>query len=401
MGIFTVVALIVAFVALYRTSSLRDEVRRLRGEVDRFPLQESGEEIHAQEEDAQVVGEEAWDAIADEPPEPITGLDESFSTPDITDPGDFSPPTPLSTESLHGAEPPSDSLSDETAATQPANAAIDIETQIGTKWLLRIGLGVLAIALALFARNVAPRLSNGAKVAIMYAGSLLLFGVGRFYEVKLERFARPVMAAGLSFGFFVAYAAYFVPAVRAVSLSLSIVWMIVSMLAVLLAAERWRSEYTAGLAILLGHISAYVAGSEAGMYSLVMIAALAALAIVLLLRHRWVVLGVFAVGVSYGSHLLWIITGLGPVQIDLSFWLNLAFLTSYYVLFLVADTGGSGGGRFDTRHERGPCASLAIVLLEVGRARCLRGRCVLRVSPAVEALGPSKLICRSGSTWPS
>ncbi|HIC14481.1 MAG TPA: DUF2339 domain-containing protein [Gemmatimonadetes bacterium] len=353
--IFTVVALVIAFVALRRTKTLSDEIKLLRRAVDHFPLQESGEEIDFQEKDVEAASEEASDAIVDEP----------RKSGDVIGGPDFSPPTPLSTESLEPQTPqincpecgqefevsrtscPAcgcpvaiaqyDSSSDETVAVEPAKAAIDIETQIGTTWLLRIGLVVLAIALALFARNVAPALSNGAKVGITYAGSLLLFSVGKFYEVKLERFARPVMAAGLSFGFFVAYAAYFVPAMQAVSLSISIVWMIVSMLAVLLAAERWRSEYTAGLAILLGHISAFVAGSEAEMYSLVMIVALAALAIMLLLRHRWVVLGVFAVVVSYGSHLLWILTDLGPVQSDLAFWLNLAFLTSYYALFLVAD----------------------------------------------------------------
>ena len=355
MGIFTVVALVIAFVALRRTRILSDEIKLLRRVVDHFPLQESGEEIDFQEKDVEAVSEEASDAIVDEPRK----WGEVIGGPD------FSPPTPLSTESLEPQTPqincpecgqefevsrtscPAcgcpvaiaqyDSSSDETVAAEPAKTAIDIETQIGTTWLLRIGLGVLAIALALFARNVAPELTNEAKVAITYAGSLLLFGVGKFYEVKLERFARPVMAAGLSFGFFVAYAAYFVPAMQAVSLPISIVWMIVSMLAVLLAAERWQSEYTAGLAILLGHISAFVAGSEAEMYSLVMIVALAALAIILLLRHRWVVLGVFAVVVTYGSHLLWILTDLGPVQSDLAFWLNLAFLTSYYSLFLVAD----------------------------------------------------------------
>lgn len=364
--IFALVALVVAWRALDTTKGLSKEIKLLRRAVDHFPLQESGEEIDFQKKDVEAAGEEASDAIVDEPWKSGTVPHESLPITDVTDGADFSPPTTPSIESPQiycsecgeefeasrtscpGCGCPVaiaqyDSSSDETVATESAKAAIDIETQIGTTWLLRIGLGVLAIALALFARNVAPDLSNGAKVAITYAGSLLLFGVGKFYEAKLERFARPVMAAGLSFGFFVAYAAYFVPAMQAVSLSISIVWMIVSMLAVLLAAERWRSEYTAGLAILLGHISAFVAGSEAEMYSLVMIVALGALAIMLLLRHRWIVLGVFAVVVSYGSHLLWILTDLGPAQSDLAFWLNLAFLTSYYALFLVATS--SGGGR--------------------------------------------------------
>ena len=169
MGIFTVVALVIAFVALRRTRILSDEIKLLRRVVDHFPLQESGEEIDFQEKDVEAAVEEASDAIVDEP----------RKWGDVIGGPDFSPPTPLSTESLEPQTPqincpecgqefevsrtscPAcgcpvaiaqyDSSSDETVAVEPAKAAIDIETQIGTTWLLRIGLVVLAIALALFA----------------------------------------------------------------------------------------------------------------------------------------------------------------------------------------------------------------------------------------------------------
>ncbi len=216
-------------------------------------------------------------------------------------------------------------------------AAVDLEARIGGTWLLRIGLGILAISLALFASSVVPDLPPWAKVVLAYAGALAFFGTGKFFEAKLEKFARPVMAGGLAFGFFVAYAAYFVPAMQAVSLPVSIVWMVASMIAVLVAAERWQSQPTAGLAILLGQISAYVSGGDADTYSLVMIGLLALTAVILLLRHRWVTLGVLAVAASYGSHLLWIFAERDPIPGDQGFWINLAFLTSYYVVFLIAD----------------------------------------------------------------
>ncbi len=216
-------------------------------------------------------------------------------------------------------------------------AAVDLEARIGGTWLLRIGLGILAISLALFASSVVPDLPPWAKVVLAYAGALAFFGTGKFFEAKLEKFARPVMAGGLAFGFFVAYAAYFVPAMQAVSLPVSIAWMVASMIAVLVAAERWQSQPTAGLAILLGQISAYVSGGDADTYSLVMIGLLALTAVILLLRHRWVTLGVLAVAASYGSHLLWIFAERDPIPGDQGFWINLAFLTSYYVVFLIAD----------------------------------------------------------------
>ena len=220
---------------------------------------------------------------------------------------------------------------------QKKGAAADLEARIGGTWLLRIGLVSLAIALALFASSVVPDLSPGAKVALAYAGALAFFGIGKFFAARLEKFARPVMAGGLAFGFFVAFAAHFVPAMQAVSLPVSIVWMVVSMITVLIAAERWQSQPTAGLAILLGQISAFVSAGDAGAYSLVMIGLLALTAVILLLRHRWVALGVFAVAASYGSHLLWIFAERDPIPGDQGFWINFAFLTSYYVVFLIAD----------------------------------------------------------------
>lgn len=218
-----------------------------------------------------------------------------------------------------------------------ARERLDLEALIGTTWLLRIGLGILAIALALFARLVAPQLSPTAKVALAYAGAMAFVGAGKYFEARLDRFARPLMAGGLAFGFFVAFAAHFVPPMQAVSLPVSVAWMAASMLTVLVAAERWRSESTAVLAIVLGHVSAQVSAGAADLYSLVMIGFLALTALALLLRHRWIQLGLFGVAASYGAHFLWMVAEREAPTGDRGFWLSLAFLTSYYLIFLVAD----------------------------------------------------------------
>jgi hypothetical protein len=111
--------------------------------------------------------------------------------------------------------------------TAAGTTAIDLETLVGCTWLLRIGLGELANAFALFARSVGPQLPALAKVALAYATAIGIFACGRVFETRLERFARPVMAAGLAFGFFVAYASHFVTATRAVSMPVSVAWLTV------------------------------------------------------------------------------------------------------------------------------------------------------------------------------
>lgn len=281
---------------------------------------------------------------ADIDPEPTVAPDASASGPKQAAPqeestrsdGPTRQPDPPSTKD---AEPQREPPSTKEAEPQPEPAAarLDFETLIGSTWLLRVGLGILAIALALFARSIAPQLPPAAKVALAYAGSIAFFAVGKYFEDRLAKFARPVMAGGLAFGFFVAFAAHFVPAMQAVSFPVSIVWMVFSMLTVLAAAERWQSEPTAILAIVLGNVSALVAAGDADFYSLIMIAFLATTAIVLLLRHEWVALGLAGATISYGTHLLWLLSDRDPIPGDQGFWLNLAFLTSYYVIFLIAD----------------------------------------------------------------
>lgn len=246
---------------------------------------------------------------------------------------------------------------------RPAATAAHLEAVIGTTWVLRVGLVVLAVALALFARTVAPHLPPGAKVAVAYVAAIALYAIGRIYAGRLQRFARPVMAGGLAFGFFVAYAAYFVPAMRAIPLLASALWMGFGMVTLLVAADRWRSQATAVLAFLLGHVSAYVAAGRADTYSLVILASLAVVAAVLMLRYGWLELGLLGVALSYLSQLLWILAERGPVDGDPAFWVNLAFLTTYYATFLVADvlwwrraatSGTTAAGAFASPRHIGP-----------------------------------------------
>jgi len=223
-------------------------------------------------------------------------------------------------------------------APLPATAdGDDFEIRLGTTWTLRIGLAAIAVAAALFARTIVPDLPAAAKVALAYGGAWLLFGAGRHFEARLERFARPVMASGLALAFFVSFAAHFVPAMRAVPLAVSLVWMAAGAAAVLAFATRWNSQPTAALAIFLGHVTAYVAAADASTASLVAIAFLSVIAVALLLRHDWRPLSLFAIVAANGTHLLWALAAQGSMPRPTFMALNLAFLSSYYLIFLAAD----------------------------------------------------------------
>jgi hypothetical protein len=213
----------------------------------------------------------------------------------------------------------------------------ELEHRVGSIWTLRIGLVAIAVAAALFARTVVPGLAPAIKVALAYAGAGVLFASARHVEARFERFARPVMAAALSLAFFVSFAAHFVPAMRAVGLVTSLVAMTAFVVAVLVHASRWRSQPTAGVAIFLGHVSAFVVADAVDGLSLVVIAFLSATAVVLLIRNDWVPLSLFAAVAAYVSHTLWAFAAYGASPTALPAPVNLAFLVSYYLTFLVAD----------------------------------------------------------------
>ncbi|MBN2326391.1 MAG: DUF2339 domain-containing protein, partial [Candidatus Omnitrophica bacterium] len=223
----------------------------------------------------------------------------------------------------------------EPAASGGDEDEMDLETRIGAVWFNRIGLLALLISFGLMGRLI--EFQPWHKVAGAYLTSAVLFGAGWFFEERLRRWARPVMAGGLALAFFTSFAAHFLAPMQCISLGASLTLMTLSVLGIFACAERWKSESTAGMAIFLGHAAAYTAGGTADSYTLVAILFLCITALLLFLRHNWVPLSLFSVFAAYGSHILWAMQDHAPTTPEFSFWLNFVFLASYYFIFLSAD----------------------------------------------------------------
>ena len=216
-------------------------------------------------------------------------------------------------------------------------SVLDLETRIGVIWLNRIGLVVLIVGFALMARYVHRYFHPWHKVALSYLVSFVLFETGRRLEERLTVFARPVMAGGMSLAFFTSFAAHFVKPMECLPLWGSLLLMSASVVWIVLAAEKWRSEPTAGLAIFLGHAAAYTASGDAETFTLTAILFLSLTALILFLRHDWLPLNAFAVFAAFLSHLLWFLQDHLETTPQVQFWTSITFLTSYYVIFLFAD----------------------------------------------------------------
>jgi hypothetical protein len=352
---FIILLIVVAAVVMwFRISRIRNQMANLRSEIYRlnsriWDLSEQLREARRGESLAQEVGPAK---------PPIPQMRESKPPVEKSKPAQSPPPPPVpptperaraagvmgfieKTRDRDGVETAqtTESVVPEQApvASSGGNAGLDFEARVGGPWALRVGLVLLAIGIAFFARLITPYLGPAEKVALAYAGTLILFGVGKLFERKLQNFARPVMAGGLALGFFVSYASYFVPAMRCVPLAGAFVWMLAGVGALFFFADRWKSQPTAGLAIFLGHVSAFVAAGEVDAFSLIVIVFLSASAVVLFLRHDWLPLSLFAVVAAFSSHALWVSIEHVETTPEQSFWINLAFLSSYYFIFQASD----------------------------------------------------------------
>ncbi len=225
----------------------------------------------------------------------------------------------------------------------------ELEAKIGGKWLQLAGSFVLIIGLGLFAREAVTDMAPWQRLAGLYLAAAVAFVAGfladrRFRDrpdvaplaARLREFARPTMGSGLAFAFFASYAGHFVAPTRCLPVLVSAVLMLAFVGALLWCAERWRSELVAGLAILLGHVAAFVAASASETYAMTAVVFLSLAAVLLQLRHSWLQLTLIALVTAFTSHALWAVRDLDASMSD-RFAVQVAFLSLYYLIFVAAD----------------------------------------------------------------
>ncbi len=225
-----------------------------------------------------------------------------------------------------------------TAPPTRPERALDLETKIGSVWFNRIGLVSLAVGFAFLARLAVAQMVPWQRVTVSYLGAAVLVALGLWYAERFKGFARPVMGAGLALGFFTSFAGYFVAPMACLPLALSLLLMTAFVAAIFVFAERWRSQTTAGFALLLGYVAAYVASAGADVLVMTAVVFLAATAVALVARHNWLPLGLASVAGAFGVHFLWALRAGEAADQPQRFGLELAFLTTYYLIFLAGDT---------------------------------------------------------------
>ena len=131
------------------------------------------------------------------------------------------------------------------------------EVRLGAWWATRIGALLAVIGVVFFGVYISLDTPPWVKLAELAVIALGVSALGLWLERKVEAFGAVVFAGGLSLGYFTAFAAYVLPAVKVIDrVWVATVWQIIAV-TVLVAASLWRrSSMIATLALALGFVTA-------------------------------------------------------------------------------------------------------------------------------------------------
>ena len=234
-------------------------------------------------------------------------------------------------------------------AAETAKPAESLEMRVGSYWLVRIGVAILLTGLVFLAtylyQTITPRLGPGGKIALLYLASGALTGIGtcltrKATEPRMRNFASVVEAGGLAAVFFTTYAAHYFPGLQIISspmvaAALLLAW---SGFIVWLSSQRQSPTLAAGAIALMGYTMAV---HPMGTFSLTANLIVVATSLALLWRHRWSMVSYAALAASYGGYFYWRFFQKSPWSSDGLFWIELGFLTGYWVLFAASGFVGT------------------------------------------------------------
>ncbi len=222
--------------------------------------------------------------------------------------------------------------------TAPAPEKRDLETQLGTYWLSRVGIVALILGFAFLIIYHFGALGVLVRVGAGYLLSAGLAALGLWLSQRHELFGRIVFGGGLALAYFVTYALHFVPAVRVIeSETLALGLLALNVVGIVAIAQRMQSETVAGIALFLGLHTGMV--SDITTFTLLSTSLLAAGALFFLVKNRWVIVPLSSLVAVYSTHVVWAMRteSIAPGQPDSErLALSLSFLCLYYLLFSAA-----------------------------------------------------------------
>ena len=314
-----------------RQAAIANEMAALTRHVERL-VQRCETEVVPEQKPAPMLAEtiitESRPPIAIAPPHRPLVAESAVVNAEIPAPLPKPPPPPMGPLPIVPPRPPA-----------PAVEKDSFEMQLGTVWLVRVGIVILLTGLV-FLGNYAYHtwvIHHGpvGKIVMLLLCGGALFGVGAWLEKTREEmgnYGRVLMAGGLATGYYTFYAAHFVERLQIIESPVlggalllafagGIVWF----------ANRKRSETIAMLAVLLSYYTSAI--NPIGTFTLFSALLLTSVAVYFVARHGWARLTGAALFATYASYAYWrFVHGASPVPP----WTAPAFLSGYWTLFTAA-----------------------------------------------------------------
>ena len=253
------------------------------------------------------------------------------SKPIVPGPGQTAP-------SVAGTRPPEPA---------PSNPPRSFEMQLGTYWLVRVGIVMVLTGLVFFGNlayhNYISRLGPAGKLALLYVASGLLLGAGWWWQrqaVKgsLRNYAQVLFAGGWAALYFTTYAAHHVEVLRVIqSARLDGVLLLVCAGWMVWVSDRKKSEVMALFAVGLAYYTCII--TRVGYFTLYSNLLLAVAAVSFLVRNRWAVLSFGSLVATYSAYGFWRFYNGQTWQWaspEEGLWSGTYFLIAYWVVFTAA-----------------------------------------------------------------
>src|SRR5215471_887832 len=225
--------------------------------------------------------------------------------------------TPLPVSAFKVSAPKDSASIPKPTLQQRLKTVSSIEETLGTNWLYKLGIIILVVGVALFGIHELGTLGPLGKAGISYFTAIFLL-VGGIALEKNERYrliGRGGIGGGWALLFFTTYGIYYVGPMRVFPpdvawLTIDCALMLFVAVGMALHTLRYRSQFVAGLAFLLGYFT--VSLSESSVYSLSAGVFLAIGLVYITLKMGWFELELFGILSTYLTHLYWLYRLLGP-----------------------------------------------------------------------------------------
>lgn len=225
--------------------------------------------------------------------------------------------------------------------SEESAAWFDLEERLGANWLLKLGMAMVVIGIALFLGYTFQRLGPAGKILIgaVVSAACILGGTLIERSRKYIVFGRVILSGGWALAYFTAYAMRHIEATRVIDTNAGgLITMGIVSIGMILYSLKYNSEFFTGFAYGLAYLALMV--SRVPWSGLVAAAVLSTSIAVITRFRKWYGIEIFAVAATYVHHFIWlypILHSMAPERTAFAeFNVSFAILICYWSIFTLS-----------------------------------------------------------------